>query len=293
MTSIGWVASQADSRTDHLPLMERLDFQSESTILVSRRIDPGFRFNWHWHQQFELTLIINARGRRFVADRVDSYGPGDLVLLAPGVPHTWESPLGGHDEAVVIHFSSDFFSAWPESKEIVRLLESARHGIRFTGPGLDEVEESINLLPAQDPITRVACFLEVLHHLATRPDIRLYTLVGTPDQHGYGEIDWRVDKALDHIALNSAQDLRQSEVANLVGLDPSSFARLFKQSVGRTFTDYVQSLRIGLACRALSDPGSPISDVAFSVGFRNLASFNRTFLKIKGMTPSQYRQSCR
>ena len=50
-----------------------------------------FRFAWHHHPEFELTLTRNSRGQRFVGDHVGNYDDGDLVLIGPNLPHTWAS----------------------------------------------------------------------------------------------------------------------------------------------------------------------------------------------------------
>lgn len=57
-----------------------------------------------------------------------------------------------------------------------------------------------------------------------------------------------------------------------------------------TFIEYLNSVRIGLACKLLADKKHNIVGVAYEVGFNNLGNFNRQFKKIKNMTPREYRK---
>lgn len=60
-----------------------------------------------------------------------------------------------------------------------------------------------------------------------------------------------------------------------------------------TVLDYVAQLRIGLACQLLISTDRPVRIVAIEAGYQNLAHFNRQFLKLKKMTPSDFRRSYR
>ena len=72
------------------PYFEKVRSASSSVVAFVRN-DSHFPFYWHYHPEFELTLIINSRGQRLVGDGIADYGPGDLVLLGPNVPHSWRS----------------------------------------------------------------------------------------------------------------------------------------------------------------------------------------------------------
>jgi len=66
----------------------------------------------------------------------------------------------------------------------------------------------------------------------------------------------------------------------VAALSPGAFSRYFKSRTGKTLPEYVNELRIGRACRMLAETDAAVTDVAFDCGFRNLANFNRWFLKL-------------
>jgi AraC-like DNA-binding protein len=70
----------------------------------------------------------------------------------------------------------------------------------------------------------------------------------------------------------------------------SAFSRSFRKHTGMGVVEYVNRLRINLACQMLmNEPGQSVTDICFAVGFNNLSNFNRQFLRRKGMPPSRFR----
>jgi AraC-like DNA-binding protein len=78
-----------------------------------------------------------------------------------------------------------------------------------------------------------------------------------------------------------ARDLAMSE---------SQFSRFFRKTTGNTFTDFVNRVRVNRACQLLMGSEQQITHICYEVGFNNVANFNRRFLEIKGMTPSEFRR---
>ena len=99
-----------------------------------------------------------------------------------------------------------------------------------------------------------------------------------------------IAKARKYIHANLDQPLPLGQVARQAGLSESHFCRLFKDSVGLTLTDYVNRCRIDWAKRELLKPEARISEIAFFIGYQSLSQFNRSFVRIVGLSPTLYRR---
>lgn len=67
---------------------ERVETASEVSWRSHVRRQKCFEFHWHFHPEHELTLITAGTGTRYVGDSIEQYGPADLVLTGPDLPHT-------------------------------------------------------------------------------------------------------------------------------------------------------------------------------------------------------------
>lgn len=98
-----------------------------------------------------------------------------------------------------------------------------------------------------------------------------------------------IAKARDFIKGHSEEELSLSAVARVVNMSASYFSEKFKEVTGLNFVDYVARTRIEKARSLLENPNRRISEVAFEVGFQSLSQFNRTFKRVTGRAPSEYR----
>ena len=98
-----------------------------------------------------------------------------------------------------------------------------------------------------------------------------------------------MSKARKFIGEHHQEHLALTDVAHAANMSTFYFCKTFKKTTGFTFTDYLAHLRIEKARALLAKPNVRISEVAFDIGFQSLAHFNRTFRRLLGESPSQYR----
>ncbi|HYG77227.1 MAG TPA: AraC family transcriptional regulator [Planctomycetota bacterium] len=267
------------------------------SFVVRRRCDPAFDFRWHFHPEYELTYIVASRGQRFVGDSIEDYRDGDLVLLGPNLPHTWMSQAAPRAKAkhVAIYaqflddFAGDEFLSRPELSSVARLLERAAQGLRF-GPKTQRLAAPLmEELVHATGLRRMLKLLEVLDFLAQRSDVQpLASPHFAPALKRADEK--RIDAVCSFIHENFAQPIEQPDAARRAHLSVSAFSRFFKKTMGRTFTSYVNGIRVGQACRLLIESDKSIAEIAFASGFENLSNFNRRFRQVKRLSPREYRR---
>lgn len=99
------------------------------------------------------------------------------------------------------------------------------------------------------------------------------------------------NRVLTYIRANLDKTITLDELASEVGMSPSHFGRVFKETVGETPMQYVLSYRVEQAIQMLDDPSLSLGKIAFACGFADQAHFSRSFKRITGKTPRQYRVS--
>jgi AraC-like DNA-binding protein len=104
-----------------------------------------------------------------------------------------------------------------------------------------------------------------------------------------GAEDARLRRVLDYIEANLCQQLLMDELAAIACLSPSHFARVFRETFGRTAHRYVTERRIDRAKRALATTRDPVTLIAFDCGFSTSAHFATVFRQHVGVSPSAYR----
>lgn len=274
------------------PRYEQPCLSDGTTFTCFIRSEITFDFAWHYHQEYELTLITAGAGTRYMGTTVERFQPGDMVLIGPDLPHTFVSePCEGNAEAVVTQFRRDFlgpeFFALPQLRALDGLLARSVRGLRFDH-ACGEVRALVARLPHLEAAARTVVLLDVLRRLAADATATPITGPGYTPAPDTAVRD-RIDAVCRYLQQAHTETVEQAEVAALIHMSPTSFSRFFRRVMGRTLTDYINQLRVETACSLLMATSLPVTEVAARSGYRNLSNFNRRFLELKGLRPTEYR----
>ncbi|CAG4890417.1 AraC family transcriptional regulator [Paraburkholderia saeva] len=278
------------------PDLELVAVRRDESFKVWSHGYPYRTVRWHFHPEYEIHLITATTGKVFVGDYIGSFAPGNLVMTGPNLPHNWvsEVPRGESVEqrCLVLQFGADFIAkcidTFPELRHIETMLEDSRSGLLFAGATGEAAKPVLLELLQAHGFRRITLFLQLLELLAQCTERRtLASATWQSDPSGYAST--RINHALTYIGKNLAQPMREADLAQLAGQSVSAFSRYFRRHTGLPFVQYVNRLRINMACQLLMSDELSITDICYQVGFNNLSNFNRQFLLLKGMPPSKFR----
>jgi AraC-like DNA-binding protein len=276
-----------------------LGYEAPEEAGLVRCLSHGFPTplaRWHFHDECELHLIVATSGKAFVGDWIGPFQPGHLVLCGPRLPHNWISlgvPEGGVAERdLVIQFAlgpvAHAAEQIPELAEVMGLLERARHGIEFFGLS-DRAREHWEHVKAVRGLRRLTAFCAYLCDLARCTDYRLLSSVCLQGEDNDAATE-QINTIVNRITQDVAQPLSAAALAAELGLSESGFSRFFRRATGNTYTGFVNRIRVNRACQLLMETERQVTHICYEVGFNNVANFNRRFLEIKGLTPTEFRR---
>lgn len=268
-------------------------------IYIADRKKSVFDYPVHHHTVCELNYEEHAAGvRRVVGDSSEVIGDYDLVLITSSeLEHSWEQHefKGKEAREITIQFDMDFseFSIFGTNpfRSIRFMLENARKGLVFTEEAIRKVYPRLDRLSKiKDGWEASMELLQILHELSLCEGSR--TLATSSFAKVIVRSDSRrVLKVKEYISKHYMDEIRLAELADLIGMTPTSFSRFFRQHTGKNLSEYIIDIRLGHATRELVDTTTSIKEISFCCGFNNLSNFNRIFKKRKGCSPSEFREN--
>ncbi len=277
---------------------EQLNIIGNNTIKVKWDDFPHFTFPWHHHQEFEIVYVLKSYGIRFVGDSIENFKEGDLVLLGSNLPHYWKNAPEFYENnsklkvnAVVVQFSMELFGTnqllLPEFAAIKTLLGNAGQGIKFKGMNTKLLQKKLLKMLRVSGFDRYIGLLDILNEMAKYEEFNLLASAQfEKDSTGYG--DNRINKILTYINYNYREKINIAYLANLSGMNVTAMCRYFKCKTGKTIVQHINEMRIGYACKLMTDKQLQISQIAIECGFNNISNFNHTFKQFTSKTPTAY-----
>jgi len=276
------------------PLFEKV-LLSKTSFLIKEEHFNRFDIQWHLHPEFELSFIIQGEGKINVGDHISDIAGHELMLLGPNLPHSWYgSAIPGSpsvSKQIVIQFPYDFlgkdFLAQHAFARINELLHRSSRGMSFSDPEKSRVTRKIRRMLQLPDFERTMELLNVLNILAQSKNFHILSSIGYSSQLNEHE-SARLNNIYKFILENFRDDIDLGKVARFASMTPQAFSKYFKERTRKNFITFLNEVKIGYACRLITEKKMNFSQICYECGYTNLSNFNRQFRRIMTITPSQF-----
>ncbi|WP_405382724.1 AraC family transcriptional regulator [Maribacter sp. LLG6340-A2] len=273
----------------------------ETKAYLARRLnEPVFDPHWHFHSEYQLFLVLEGSGTRFIGDSVKSYKAGDITLTGPNLPHMWRSEHIHEQEkniawskGVVIYFHENFLGEnLLKTDEAIRLRQvfhKSLRGMEFTAATAITLQKLMLALLDKDGFEGILHLLKILDFISQTKE---YTILASPGYtNSLREADTqRMFNVYAFVMNNFKRKMTLHELAQLTNMTPTSFSRYFKLHANKSFSEFVSEIRIGHACKLLIEQKMNVSQACYESGFSTLSNFNKQFKAITQRTPLAYKK---
>lgn len=233
----------------------------------------------HYHDDYELIHIDEGVAEITINNVLYVLHGGDSAFLNPNDIHRIKS-----DEHTIISVIKADNSYFKELFSEQRLVSPVLKGDYFTSDTFAAIRNEINKHDRYGKIISLSMLSIAFAKM----------MEGESTCEVKKEIDnSRLYKKYDRICELISRDyatLTFSDAAEHMGFTKPYFSKLFYKMFGMTFTEYLNTVRIGMAIKKLKDDRANITEIAYSCGFNTIRSFNRTFKELTGYTPSSLPQ---
>lgn len=268
---------------------EKVRSKDEAALIAFTYEGETFDAPWHYHPEYELTLIIEGTGMRYVGNNVSAFSSGDMVLLGEGLPHCWRNGEKLGAKSIVIQWNSTILPDIPEFANIKHTLTIAQRGIKYTE---DLSNAFMTIVNAADPMIRYSHFINLLHLISTLQNFEL--LAGPSYQIDTStKTSNRLDLIHQYLAQHFHEKITLSQMSNLLNMTNESFSRFFSKRMQKPFFSFLNEYRINRAGRMLIETDKQVSEIAYLCGYESLPFFFKQFTRYKNCSPKSFRKQYR
>lgn len=280
-----------------------LKVSNDLTHSFSSRHDTGPYVNnrWHYHPEVELIYFEKGNGTQFIGDSIQRFQSGDVVLLGANLPHYWrfddiyfDEKAGVRSDVNVVHFRENFwgdtFLNLPENVVIRNLLEKAKRGIKIMGDDKKYLGALVETIVLTEGPKKIMLLMDALMGIAASKQSALVTSIGSRNDFHQSEND-RINAIYDYSIANFKRKIQMQEMAAVANISPNSFCRYFKSRTRKTYSQFINEIRVGHACKLLMENKINVKQICYESGFHNFASFHKYFKTITGKSPLNYQKA--
>lgn len=275
-----------------------------SSILKKNYAFKYFPPNWHYHREYEILVITEGKGKRFVSRSVTPFCEGDVVLIGSNVPHFHLSDSIYYEnndlrsQSQVIQFVPEVLpedvGENPAFSAIWSLLERSKQGVKFDNPEISGlIMNQFNHIEQTYGLDRLVELYRMLDQLGRETDYTILSVEGASHENSPVTDDLTVFKCYQYLLSHFKEEMSVEKIAAYVNRNPSALCRCFKNATGRTIFGCLTEIRIDHAYKLLTTTNFSVSQIAHECGFGTISNFNHRFLRMTGVPPLEYRAQSR
>ena len=270
---------------------------ADLSFVVREYLQPHFDSPFHFHDTYELIMIPKSFGKLYIDNRIVNFSDGEIYLFGPGLPHCFLNDrsfkeTGETAHAIVAFFKADFlgkeFFQKAELGAIKELLNLCKNGLKLSHYD-DELARHFHHIVHAKGMDALLGLLQMLHRLSHMQD-RLLTIGSTTPRVKTKQEDAdRLEKVIRYIVDHYKEEPDSKVAASIACMNEAAFCRYFKRRTEKTFSQFVNYVRVTHATELLIKENWNIASICFECGYKNISYFNRQFKHIMGVTPLEYR----
>ncbi|MCG8498900.1 MAG: AraC family transcriptional regulator, partial [Firmicutes bacterium] len=161
--------------------------------------------------------------------------------------------------------------------------------MKIKGETLNEVSELMLEMPYMEKFQQIVHFYKILDIIGRSDTIELLASVEYAKKRFKTGSD-RITKIHQYLMKHYQEEIDLDKISSVINMAKGSLCRFFKSQMGITIFEYLNQIKVELACNLLRNLDLSILDVSYDSGFNNLSHFNKQFKKVTGQTPSEYRK---
>lgn len=286
------------------PVLEAVAISPDSSITLENIELPHFISKWHYHAASnEIVLFIDCHGNGFIGDGIYPFKSGTVGLIGAGLSHVWLSGKEYYNpennlvaKAIVIKFGDDFagkdFMQMPEMNKVRHLLQLSRRGLVFHGQTREKLGQLVPAIWGAEGVSRIIILLNILKMMSETNEYSILSGAVVSSVVTDGS-DKAISSVFEFTMQNFDREIRLEEVATIANMTPNAFCRFFRKRALKPYTQFLNEIRIGNACKILMDSNETISNAGYASGYNNLTHFHRQFKRVMGITPLAYKNKYR
>ena len=243
-------------------------------------VGPGFHFPPHLHQEIELLLAIEGAIETTVGSKTYRVEAGQLCVIFPNTVHAYHCLTEKTRQAILIcrsEFRSELKNIMERKMPICPLIQHPHEDI------LQMIEKLTSSRIEAEPTIVVDSYFALL--LA-----RALTSLQLQDNI-VDHTDHLSAKLIAFLTEHFSEKLSLETLSRTLGVSRYKISRIFSATIGMSFSQYLNTLRVDQAKSMLQNPNLAILTIAYECGFESQQTFNRVFKEQCGLTPREFRKN--